>query len=405
MNRAGRAGKDQQREEGLKRLRRGDLVGALVLFRAVLERSPDDLEILQSATDASLGLGDLRGARLFRLRQVECLIRAGRALEATTIVVRLVQSSAPDGERGARLLAAACARRTGRAAALTARAPRSKASAPAAAPPLLGALSRNAFLAVVERMEVHTLHPDEVLYAAGTRGDRLYWVVSGEIRLESPGREEPPRPFVPGEVFGQWTLLREEVREAAARAGGTTVLLSLSRGAVGALHSRFPSIRSVVEKFCRTSLLKNLLWGSPLFGPFPEGVKRQLMSKMELRRLPPRTLIWEEGCCPDGFYLLLEGRVEIFLRRARRRRILSELERGATFGEMSLLDRKTLSAGVKTVKKTVLFRLSRKGFTEVIAACPAFFEHLESQRVAGVLAGRDRPERCFTAALGGEGRA
>ena len=70
--------------------------------------------------------------------------------------------------------------------------------------------------------------------------------------------------------------------------------------------------------------------------------------------------------------------MEVSVREGGRRRVLANLEAGGIFGEISLLNRRAVSASIKTAKKTTVFRLPRKSFTEVASAFPTVLSHVQS---------------------------
>ena len=84
------------------------------------------------------------------------------------------------------------------------------------------------------------------------------------------------------------------------------------------------------------------------------------------RRFDAGQSIVKEGETGVGFYLILEGRVEV----RRKKRVLSTLSTGDFFGEMGLIDDQPRSADVVAISPTVTFALSPWTFGGIIRGNP-----------------------------------
>jgi len=89
------------------------------------------------------------------------------------------------------------------------------------------------------------------------------------------------------------------------------------------------------------------------------------------RRFPKHKTIVEEGLPGDYMYVICEGRVQVSkLSDDGREKILEFFEKGAFFGEMSLLDDEPRSASVRALTDTRIFALSRADFLAVMRRSP-----------------------------------
>src|SRR5262245_8908085 len=85
------------------------------------------------------------------------------------------------------------------------------------------------------------------------------------------------------------------------------------------------------------------------------------------RRFPKHKTIVEEGLPGDYMYVICEGRVQVSkLSDDGREKILEFFEKGAFFGEMSLLDDAPRSASVRALTDTRILALSRTDFLSVM---------------------------------------
>jgi CRP/FNR family cyclic AMP-dependent transcriptional regulator len=76
--------------------------------------------------------------------------------------------------------------------------------------------------------------------------------------------------------------------------------------------------------------------------------------------------IVEEGTIGVGFYMIIDGKVEV----RKGKKVLATLSKGQFFGEMSLIDGKPRSADVVAVQPTKCFTLSTWVFSALIKEHP-----------------------------------
>src|SRR5690606_30067355 len=73
------------------------------------------------------------------------------------------------------------------------------------------------------------------------------------------------------------------------------------------------------------------------------------------------------------FYIVESGEVRIFTKATDGRRIeVATVGPGESFGEFALLDRKPRSASAQAVSETTVFRISEKGYEELLNELPAW---------------------------------
>jgi CRP/FNR family transcriptional regulator, cyclic AMP receptor protein len=100
-----------------------------------------------------------------------------------------------------------------------------------------------------------------------------------------------------------------------------------------------------------------------LLSGLPEADRQRLLEGMSPLGLPAGSLIIHQGDAPDAMYLLLEGRMKVYLANEEGRElILDFLEAGDAFGELALLDDEERSASVVTVTPVRLALLPRSHF-------------------------------------------
>jgi CRP/FNR family cyclic AMP-dependent transcriptional regulator len=82
---------------------------------------------------------------------------------------------------------------------------------------------------------------------------------------------------------------------------------------------------------------------------------------------PAGHVIVDEGSVGTAFYVIVEGKVGV-LRKGRK---IAELDAGAMFGEIALLDRLPRNASVKALTDTRLACFRQKDFDAVLKESPA----------------------------------
>lgn len=91
------------------------------------------------------------------------------------------------------------------------------------------------------------------------------------------------------------------------------------------------------------------------------------------RKHPKSTIVVSEGDTTDGLFIVLEGRVKVFVSDAEGHEVmLGTHGPGEYFGEMALLDTGPRSASVITVEPCQLLVVPKDDFREFVENSPAF---------------------------------
>lgn len=110
----------------------------------------------------------------------------------------------------------------------------------------------------------------------------------------------------------------------------------------------------------------SMLGDVPLFSDLNEKERKSVVSMGKELSYKAGTVIVGEGAMGVGFYLILEGKVEV----RKGSRALASLERGQFFGEMSLIDEQPRSADVIAVSSTKCWVLSSWAFKGFVKSNP-----------------------------------
>lgn len=365
--------------------KRGNLLEALELYTRALVHTPHEISALLGAAECLKDLNKPRKAAPFYLQALEAHASEGQLLKAL-FTLGQISASCPQRELGTRLLADLFAKKTGRAAKLCH--PHAPSDPRPAAVPLFSQLSKNAFIGLVESLNTRSAAKGEFLFQQGDSGDSMLILVSGSLIAEnnSGGKTKTcTTNLEEGSFFGERALLGDFPRAATVQAAQPSSLLVVAKNQIEQTRQAYPSWERALHQVYRQNLLHTLMQTSQLFAPLPEDAHRRLLEKFQIKRLPQKTPLFEEGQPPDGLYVVLEGRIEVVARQRGRRRVLGQWGAGAVFGEDSLFGVPKGGHAFRTGRKTTVLRLPRKAFTEVLASFPeswAYVRQLAESRPA-----------------------
>jgi len=109
----------------------------------------------------------------------------------------------------------------------------------------------------------------------------------------------------------------------------------------------------------------------PLFAGLPESDLQAISSLSVTRQFPKNTLVICEGDHSDSLYVILSGKVKVFLNDEDGREVTLNLQGpGEYFGELALLDEAPRSASVITVEETRLAVLAKSAFDQCMEKNP-----------------------------------
>lgn len=263
--------------------------------------------------------------------------------------------------------------------------------------PLFSKLDRDAFVAVVQRLEVRTVEAGGMVVTEGEPGASMFAVVEGRVevvRQMEGGVRRVVGTMGEGEFFGEMALVSEGPRMASVVAAERSVLLELTRTHLKDVGARHPAVPQVVQAFYRERMVANLLRSSPLFSVLKPEQKDAVAREFQLRPVEVGEALLKQDQKGDAFYLLLRGRCVPYHQLADGREVAyPELREGDVFGEISLILDKPVTATVRAEVPSVVLRLDRAAFEKHILSQPGMRGALmrvgteRLQRTAKLLAG------------------
>jgi CRP-like cAMP-binding protein len=117
-----------------------------------------------------------------------------------------------------------------------------------------------------------------------------------------------------------------------------------------------------------------ILSDTPLFEGLNHGDVRQVLGICKLEVFRHDQVVLEEGDIGNALYIVISGELEVFLPEHGEdterfsKILLNTMQAGDVGGEYSLVDENSVSATVAAVEETVLFKITRAAFEDLVNA-------------------------------------
>jgi NTE family protein len=120
----------------------------------------------------------------------------------------------------------------------------------------------------------------------------------------------------------------------------------------------------------------------------PASKQNELGESLQQIRLEGGEWLFHQGEVADSFYILLRGRLQVWLESRNKQRLeepelIGRVTPGESVGELALLSRSTRSAGIRAVRDSTLIRISRTSFQQLTLQHPPLLMKL-AERAASL---------------------
>jgi CRP-like cAMP-binding protein len=267
--------------------------------------------------------------------------------------------------------------------------------------PLLSALPRDAFVEFIQAVPVRRAPAGTMVLCEGEHGDAFYIIIGGHVRVLKNQRSGPPVEVArlgPGAFFGEFALLSDSLRHASIEAIDEVELFEVSKQLLDGLVARFPDVGRTVWRFYRERLIETLIATAPFFLSLAPEERAVIAGRLRGRRYAAKADIVLEGGRRGGLYLILLGEVEVKRKRPDGTPVVvSRLQEGSYFGEMSLLRGGAPPiATVTATRDCEIVELPPAAFYELVSRHPELWDAVKREA--------DRREHAADALLSGETR-
>jgi predicted acylesterase/phospholipase RssA/CRP-like cAMP-binding protein len=226
-------------------------------------------------------------------------------------------------------------------------------------------------------LELVDLAAGEVLLRKGEKASALYVVVAGLLRatiIQDDGGELTLSEFGPGEMAGEMAILAGGgTYSATVSAAEDAILVRVPREVFERIAKSAPmAVREMAGGIRRRLARDQLAIGLPkLFGPLDETMLQFVEERVEWVRLHAGDMLFAEGDKGEDLFFVLGGRLRAVSADGR---VLNEMTRGESIGEIALLTGEPRTASVFAVRDSDLVRVSRHAFDEIVATYPAVMQ-------------------------------
>ncbi|MCB9337979.1 MAG: patatin-like phospholipase family protein [Lewinellaceae bacterium] len=130
-----------------------------------------------------------------------------------------------------------------------------------------------------------------------------------------------------------------------------------------------------------------------LFGEMDDELFLAVLPYLNWKELPGGHHLFHQGDQGDSLFILISGRLQVVVRLPDgNSKVIGEIARGETVGEMAIFTGEPRSAGVVAVRDSVLVGISKEAFEEMIARSPTMVMNI-TRLIIGRLKQRNMLER------------
>lgn len=401
----------RRRADGLYHER--DHIGALLLYRQLLDAHPHDHAIRLHVGDSLSQLGLPRRAAQVYAAVALAHLRAGRPLqgvaaccalmsvvpEAGTVIHTLAQMygrgagrvnddvrapagpSPPTGDLGSVIEPVPAAELLHSVIAMASAL--EEGETPERLPPLpiLSDLDQSDLRTVLGQVRRRRLKTGALLMRQGEAGDAFYLVAHGGVQVTrtDDGQTRILATLGPGAIIGEMALVTRAPRSATVAALGDVEAIEVPVRALAKIAGDSHGVALALDRFTRDRLLRNALSGSRLFRPFWPDRVSEIAPLFEPRDFEQGATLTQESEVGAGLYLVLSGACVVTRGEDDGRQVeVGQVGPGDVLGETSLLgDADTPAAATVTAQGPVTaLLLPRKSFDDLIEANPEVAEDL-----------------------------
>ena len=221
----------------------------------------------------------------------------------------------------------------------------------------LAALNYDQLAEVQRRVAPTVYEPGAVVVRQGEPGEHFYIITGGraEVCVEQPdGRTLPVDRLAAGQYFGEMALVGRGRRRATVRAADEPLsVVALDEATFGQLVAESPGLRAELEHIIGLRQAQSQVRALAELAQDEAGREalRRLAEGAPSRTFAPGETIIRQGDLGESFYFVLEGAVEVFVRRGPGEVLIDRHGPGGYFGELALLGDRRRTATVRVAGK------------------------------------------------------
>lgn len=216
---------------------------------------------------------------------------------------------------------------------------------------------------VCSAMTRHSLRAGAALFEAGDRADALFVVLRGSVQAETAEAS----PMGRGQLLGEMQILTGGRHPATIRATGDCDLARLAKGDLEKLAQASPELVLALGQSIRRRLGQEQLAGvlKDVFGELDEASLRRIESELEWVELRPGEVLFRQDEPSDCMYIVVSGRLIGVRESGKGRRVVAEIGRGESIGEMGFFTGEPRSLAIYARRTSHLVRFMKPVFDRI----------------------------------------
>ncbi len=240
---------------------------------------------------------------------------------------------------------------------------------------------------ILTNLKSYNFTTGKVLTKENEGGDQMFILLEGNVSVykfnEKKQKDEKVAILGPGDIFGERTLFLGEPRSATIITEGEGNLLIMAKDEFKKLLKTSKPFEEKIQKMVDESFkFFDLIRSVPLFKDVSEDNLKLLAPKIKFETFEVGDFIFKEGNIGDSFYIIKEGKVEIFTgnEKDQTKNVLASLGPGEFFGEIALFREIERTASVVALKKSIGLSIAKEDFKSVFSEKKAL-ERVSSRRL------------------------
>jgi CRP-like cAMP-binding protein len=246
---------------------------------------------------------------------------------------------------------------------------------------------------VLQRINLVTLAPNEVLFREGGEGNSVFFVVQGTLDLTARndlGTEILLRTARAGESIGEASFLTALPRYATVTAREQSNLLELDHNAIMPIARKHRPLADALSRLYEERVLTTALARSRVFGVLAESERQQLTRKLRTAAVQAGTLIVRQGVPAKAAFIVKRGAFRVTLRSSDREIAVALFRPHELFGDLGEGPGQPQAETVTAVTESELLCLAAEDLAAFCEQSPRLSAALESLRL-------ERAESCVAA--------
>ncbi len=247
--------------------------------------------------------------------------------------------------------------------------------------PLLSELDRGAFVRVLRSIRLRRAPAGTVLAREGESGTAVFLVVAGRVIVSKRSADGLSTTTLAelseGEIFGEMALVTESPRVATVVADTSIELFEIPRSVLNELSTDAVQLQSALSRQVCDRMVNNLMSLSPVFRVIPLDRRAELLSRFKTRLVESEEDVIIEGQIGRGLFIILDGLVQVTLRKGGKRHLINWLREGDIFGEISLLRLTPATATCTASRRTLVMFLASEDFETIPDEFPEVVEKMQ----------------------------